>query len=104
VNVDITDRKQMETEMLELERLKVSSESRKLWQDTFDSITDLISLHDRERTILMANQAFLKYFNLAAEDAIGKKCYEMFHQHGFPTEGCPMERTVTTGQPARAIR
>ena len=70
---DITERKRMEAEMLEVERLKVISESRKLWQDTFDSITDLISIHGRDRARApMANRAFLKYFDLSAEE-VGRK-------------------------------
>ncbi len=97
---DITERKRLEAERLELERLKVLSDSRKLWQDTFDAITDLISIHERDLSVKRANRAFLEYFGWSAEEAIGKKCGELFHAAGAPAADCPLEESLATMAPA----
>lgn len=34
------------------------------WQKTFDAITDIITIHDKDFNILMANKAFYKKFNI----------------------------------------
>jgi len=50
---DITERKRAE------EAIKRAAEE---WRETFDSITDAISIHDREHKILRANKAFADIF------------------------------------------
>lgn len=78
---------------------KVSA-SQKMWQDTFDGITDLISIHDSEFNIIKANRAFAEYFGFHPREMINKKCYEIFHGTAFPIEGCPNITTLKEKRPA----
>lgn len=78
---------------------KVSA-SQKMWQDTFDGITDLISIHDSEFNIIKANRAFAEYFGLHPREIINKKCYEIFHGAASPIEGCPNITTLKEKRPA----
>jgi len=72
-----------------LEQVKAISRSQKEWQLTFDSITDLISIHDRDYRVVKANRAFMNYLGLTQEDLATKKCYELFHAICSPIGGCP---------------
>jgi PAS domain-containing protein len=67
---EITERKQVE------EKIKHAAEE---WRTTFDSISDLVSINDKEQRILRVNTAFAKAFNMRPQDVIGKHCYEIVH-------------------------
>ena len=97
---DISERKRMEAERLELERLKMLCDSRKLWQDTFDSITDPISIHDPDGSLRRANRAFLEYFGLSMEAAVGKKWEDICHPDGLPAGSHPLAQSLATAAPA----
>ena len=80
---DITERKRAEAEQESLMQqlhdvLKKVSVSRKEWLATFDSITDMISIHDMDSTIVKANKAFARYFGLDIADVLNKKFREFF--------------------------
>jgi PAS domain S-box-containing protein len=96
-SMDITERRRMERVMLEMERLKILERSQKVWQNTFDGITDLISVHDQDGTILMANRAFLDAFGLTLETMHEKRCYQLFHGDEATHAHCPMPKTWDTG-------
>lgn len=81
---------------------KQVSRSQKEWQNTFDSITDLISIHDGEFNIIRANKAFSEYFGVVPGEVINKKCHEFFHASGLPSEGCPHKITMKEGKPVVA--
>jgi PAS domain S-box-containing protein len=68
------------------------------WQETFDAIPDLVSIHDRDYNIVKVNKAFTKTFGMTAEQLVGKKCYEVFHKSKEPTLACPHQQTIETGQ------
>jgi PAS domain S-box-containing protein len=89
---DITERKQAE------EAIKHAAEE---WRRTFDSITDAISIQDREFRILRANKAFADLFKKSPRQIIGKYCYEL-HRGDKPISGCPHQQTLATGKPAAA--
>ncbi len=74
--------------------LDMVSYSQKQWQDTFDSITDLISIHDRDFNIIKANHAFAAVFGLTPGEVINRKCYDFFHDEGSPLPGCPHEAAM----------
>jgi PAS domain S-box-containing protein len=71
------------------------SRSRREWQDTFDTITDLIYLTDRDYNIVRANRAFATYCGLPPHEVIGKKCYKLLHHMDAPPPDCPHIRAVT---------
>lgn len=68
------------------------------WQDTFDAIPDMISIHDGDYNIVRANMAFRKAVGLTPEQLAGKKCYEVFHKTTKPILACPHRQTIETGQ------
>lgn len=76
--------------------------SHEQWQNTFDSITDLISIHDKDFNIVKANRAFMKYFGLTHEKMINKKCYEFFHGTDSYAENCPHLITLNENRPETA--
>jgi PAS domain S-box-containing protein len=103
---DVSERKRTDEEREKLltdlrEALDTVSRSRKEWQDTFDSITDLISIHDRDFTIVKVNKAFTQFVGLPYQQVLGKKCYELLHPGASaPVPGCPHVRALSEGKPA----
>jgi PAS domain S-box-containing protein len=89
---DITERKKME------EALRLAAEE---WRETFDSITDAISIHDRDYKIMRANKAFAEIFHMKPKQLLNKHCYEL-HKGDKPISGCPHKQTLATGKPAAA--
>jgi PAS domain S-box-containing protein len=102
---DITGRKQAEEEREKLlselqDSITKISRSQKEWQNTFDSITDLISIHDTNYNIIKANRAFEKHFGLSAKEVINRKCFEVFHGTGIEMTNCPHKITTAKNLPA----
>jgi PAS domain S-box-containing protein len=71
------------------------------WRETFDSITDAISIHDRDHKVLRANKAFAKIFHTKPRQILGRYCYEL-HKVNKPISGCPHKQTLATKKPAEA--
>ena len=63
--------------------------SKQEWQETFDSIMDMISIHDAEFRIIKANWAFARYFGLTPSEVVNKKCFDLCHEKGAPLSLCP---------------
>ena len=66
------------------------------WENTFDSIADVVMLLDSKHRIMRVNRAGVQAFSTAEEGLIGKKCYEVIHRQSHCIEGCPLELTMTT--------
>lgn len=87
VTRDITERKQAE------EKLLNAAEE---WRTTFDSIADLVSIHDKNFKIVRVNKAFADAFKMKYEDILGKNCFEIFHGLKEPMENCPCQLVTET--------
>jgi len=87
---DVTERYQSD-----LQARKLSSE----WEKTFDSIGDLITIHDVDLNIVRANKAFIDTFGQKPEQIIGCKCYSIVHQTDVPWLGCPLRKAVREKRP-----
>ncbi len=74
----------------------------KQWQETFDAIPDLVSIHDRDYHIVRVNKAFARAFEVTPEQLVGKTCYQVFHEADAPIANCPYEHTLKTKQPIAA--
>ncbi len=81
---DITEQKKM------LDDLRNAT---KEWQRTFDSISDILFIQDKDMNIIKANQACLEAVKLPLDQVIGKKCYEVVHRIAQPWPGCPGAKT-----------
>jgi len=73
----------------------------KEWQMTFGSITDMISIHDKNGKITQVNKAFADTFGKEPEELIGKTCYEVLHATEQPHPNCPRLLTLKTQEPAK---
>lgn len=73
-----------------IERLKYD------WENTFDSIDDLISIQDTSFTIVRANKAVARKFGVDIREIIGKKCFKVFHGTDVPPVECPCCKSVET--------
>jgi PAS domain S-box-containing protein len=89
--IDITERKQIEEKLL---RVAEGGGT------TFDSISDLVSIHDTELKLVRVNKAFANAFKMNPEELIGKPCYEVVHGTKEPLLDCPHKRTLETKKPA----
>lgn len=70
------------------------------WEKTFDSIIDVITIHNTSHTIIRTNKAIAKFTDLPLEQIIGKKCYEIFHGTCKPIKGCVLKRCLETKKSA----
>lgn len=66
------------------------------WQATFDSVGDLISIHDTEFKVVRANKAFAEVVKMRPEELTGRRCFEVVHGTTCPIDECPHERTLRT--------
>jgi len=80
------------------EALELAAEE---WSRTFDSISDAVSIHDRNFRIQRANKAFADLFGKNPHEIIGIHCYEL-RKENEPRSGCPHQYTLTSGKPAAA--
>jgi len=92
---------------LALENAKLFSvvaKAKSEWETTFDAVTDLITIRDKDYRILRANKAAFKRFKLKPQEIIGKKCYEILDRGGIPCEGCYVSETLRTKRPISGER
>ncbi|MFQ5593175.1 MAG: GAF domain-containing protein [Anaerolineae bacterium] len=86
---------------VELERLQQMAaleEAAQEWGRTFDTMSDMVTIHDSEFRIVRANRAAARAFGFEPEDMIGKQCYQVFHHLDCPVENCPLRRSLRSGE------
>lgn len=66
------------------------------WENIFDTIDDLISIHDVDFNIVRANKTVARKFNMDITDIVGKKCYKIFHGMDEPSNVCPCCKSAET--------
>jgi signal transduction histidine kinase/HAMP domain-containing protein len=69
------------------------------WLKTFDAITDIITIHDKDFKILRANDSFYEKFNIVKGQIPDKRCYEIFYNTDSPLRNCPLERSIKSLEP-----
>ena len=78
------------------ERVKAEADVKRAneeWNRTFDAISDLVFIQDKNFVIVRANRAFAEMIKLNPENIIGKKCYEVLHKSDKHWPSCPFEKT-----------
>jgi DNA-binding response OmpR family regulator len=68
----------------------------KEWRTTFDSITDFISILDKDFKILRVNRALSDAFEMEPQQLIGKTCYEVYNCTDHNPSSCPHAQTLRT--------
>jgi len=74
------------------------------WEETFDAVTDLITVRDRDYRIIRANKSAFNRYGLKPEEMIGKKCFEILHQRDCPCDGCYISKTLEMERPVLGER
>jgi PAS domain S-box-containing protein len=69
------------------------------WETTFNSVTDLLTIRDKDYRVILANKAALSRFGLKPEELIGKRCFEVFRHSDRPCAGCYVSETLFTKNP-----
>ncbi len=69
------------------------------WEETFDSISDLVSIHDKDLNIIRCNKAVIEKLNVDYSDIIGKKCHEVFQHRNECWPTCPLLRCKESLKP-----
>ncbi len=86
---DISDRKEKDIELK-----KIALE----WERTFESITDMISILDKDLRIIRVNGAFAAAVGLKPEEMVGKYCYSFVHGTDRPCADCAFQKMMDTGK------
>jgi PAS domain S-box-containing protein len=88
---DITQRRKAEALILQ---------SKRDWEDTFNTISDMITIHDKDFNIIRANRAAEKMLGLPVLETSKAECFRFYHGTDKPPERCPSCRCLITGEPA----
>ncbi len=88
---NITERRKMEEQLFQITHD---------WQDTFDTITDMVTIHDKDFNIIRANKAAEKILKLPFLANAKVKCYKYYHGAECPPEWCPSCQSLKTGEPS----
>jgi len=60
------------------------------WEETFNTITDMITVHDKDFNIIGYNEAAKKILNISGLDTAGGiKCFKHYHGTDSPPKECP---------------
>ncbi len=78
-------------------------EAKSEWETTFDAMTNGVSIHSPDFTIVRANRALAELLGTTTKELIGKKCYRVFHGLDQPIDGCPHRQAVAGGKSASLV-
>ncbi|MDQ3063766.1 MAG: PAS domain S-box protein [Acidobacteriota bacterium] len=87
-----------------LERANLLNEvtdARAEWEETFDAMTDGVSIHAPSGKIKRANNSLAQMFGTSAENLVGIRCCELYHNSKKPRPDCTIMRTVTERMPQK---
>ena len=71
----------------------------KEWRITFDSISDFVSVIDKDYRFEKVNRSLAAFLGTTPEELVGKHCYEVLHGMDEPYPGCPHVETQKTMKP-----
>ena len=72
-----------------LQLLEQILRSHRQWTNTFDSIQDVILLHDADFRIMKSNRALQQRLGRAVADVVGKTCGDVLPKTQIRWQGCP---------------
>jgi len=87
-----------------LERARLLGEvtdARAEWEETFDAMTDGVSIHAPSGKIKRANNSLAQMFGTSPEKLVGIRCCELYHGSPKPRPDCTIMRTVTERMPQK---
>ena len=69
------------------------------WEATFNSITDLVSIHDTDFRVVKVNRALCEALGKAPDELVGQRCYELIHGTDEPWHTCPQRQAMECKRP-----
>jgi PAS domain S-box-containing protein len=87
-NSDITAGRKTRNALEEKDRLLMS---------VIDGIQDPLHVIDRDFRVVLTNRKLLEMRNIRQEDAVGKRCFEVYQDRSTPCEQCAAMETFETG-------
>jgi len=85
---DITERKRAEDQI---------RRAKEEWEQTFDTVPDLIAILDQNHRILRVNKAMANALDVTPEQCVGLLCHEAVHGLSKPPAFCPHSQTCRDG-------
>ncbi|RJQ44425.1 MAG: PAS domain S-box protein [Nitrospiraceae bacterium] len=70
------------------------------WEEIFNTITDMITVHDRDFNIINANRAAREKLGILSAARSFGKCYRYYHGTNEPLKGCQSCQCIKTKRPA----
>lgn len=64
-------------------------ETKTEWENTFDTIPDMIAILDANHKIIKSNKAMMELINFTGNHIPGAKCFKCFHKSDEPPPFCP---------------
>jgi PAS domain S-box-containing protein len=87
----------IEKEELRKKTEEEMSQARQDWEDTFNTITDMVTVHDRQFNIIRANKA--AEATLGLKGLSNPRCYTQYHGAQSPPGECPTCQCIKTQKP-----
>lgn len=69
------------------------------WEQTFDSVSDLIFITDIDHTIVRVNRTMADYCGLNPMELVGRKCFNVMHGMNSSPDNCLHARILKSGKP-----
>ncbi|MDW7771358.1 MAG: PAS domain-containing protein [Desulfobulbaceae bacterium] len=91
--------RQLTTKLKARELLRAKEE----WEKTFNTMTDFVSVHDKDFKIIKANRALCEFHGKSSEEILGKFCYRIFHNMDEPFINCPHQKASEIDHPVTEI-
>jgi two-component system NtrC family sensor kinase len=82
------------------ERTQLLIRAKRTWEQTFDAISDPLSIVDPSYTVVRTNLAWAAAAGEDVRRIQGRPCHEVLFGGRTPCTGCPMQRTLETGRMA----
>ncbi len=92
--LDITERKKAANSIIK---------AKEEWETTFDAMSDMVTIHDKNMIIIRANKAAHHFFGVDYGQLNGKKCCEVFWASAITCPGCPLLTTIRNGEQCSEI-
>jgi two-component system, cell cycle sensor histidine kinase and response regulator CckA len=67
------------------------------WRNTFDAMSDIVTIQDKDMRIVRANKAANHFFQVNDGELRGLHCYEVLTGRSQPCIGCPVVNTLQDG-------
>jgi PAS domain S-box-containing protein len=90
-------------EFMDKEEQRVAAEAlveqtKQDWEDAFNTLTDMITVHDKDFNIIRANTAAEKVLKIPGSGSAKTKCFTQYHGTACPPQGCPSCGSLVTGK------